>query len=85
MNIVEKVYGKIVIEQVKITEDKISEEEEGFRKGIECVDQIFSLRVAVETIVTKGMKVYIDVLYVDSKNNISTMQITKEWVNSLYR
>ncbi len=42
MSIAGKVYGKIVIDPVqKITESRISEEQGGFRKGKECVDQIF--------------------------------------------
>ncbi len=50
-----KVYGKVIIERgQRITEEKISEEQEGFRKGRGCVDQIFSFRMVVEKILAKG-------------------------------
>ncbi len=36
-------YGKVIIERMqRLTEEKISEEQGGFRKGRGCVDQIFS-------------------------------------------
>ncbi len=41
MSVPGKVYGKILIEKlVEVTEGKVSEEQEGFRKGRGCVDQI---------------------------------------------
>ncbi len=41
-----KVYGKVIIERVhRLTEEKISEEQGGFRKRRGCVDQIFSFRM----------------------------------------
>jgi len=59
LSIAGKVYGKIVTERVQqITECRISEEQGGFRKGRGCVDQIFSLRMTVEKMLTKGKKVY---------------------------
>ncbi len=43
-----KVYGKVISERVqRLTEEKISEEQ-GFRKGRGCVDEIFSFRMVVE-------------------------------------
>ncbi len=36
------------------TEEKINEEQGGFRKGRRCVDQIFSFRMVVENILAKG-------------------------------
>ncbi len=46
-----KVYGKVIIETVqRLTEEKISEEQGGFRKGRECVDQIISFTMVVEKI-----------------------------------
>ncbi len=54
MSIPGKVYGKVIIERVqRFTEEKISEEQGGFRKG-RCVDQIFSFRMVVEKILAKG-------------------------------
>jgi len=59
LSIAGKVYGKIVTKRVQqITECRISEEQGGFRKGRGCVDQIFSLRMTVEKMLTKGKKVY---------------------------
>ncbi len=44
-----KVYGKVIPERVqRLTEEKISEEQGGFRKGRGCVDHIFSFRMVVE-------------------------------------
>ncbi len=41
-----KVYGEVIIERVqRLTEEELSEEQGGFRKGRGCVDQIFSLRM----------------------------------------
>ncbi len=41
--------GKVITERVQqLTEEKISEEQGGFRMGRECVDQIFSSRMVVE-------------------------------------
>lgn len=43
-----RVYGKVIIEKVqRFTKEKISEEQ-GFRKGRECVDQIFYFTMVVE-------------------------------------
>ncbi len=48
LSIPRKVYGKVITERVqRLTEEKISEEQGGFRKGRECVDQIFSFRMVV--------------------------------------
>ncbi len=59
LSIAGKVYGKVTIERVqRLTEGKISEEQEGFRKGRGCVDQIFSFRMVVEKILAKGKKLY---------------------------
>ncbi len=42
-------YGRIVIERVQsIISDKIGEEQDGFRKGRRCVEQIFNSRMEVE-------------------------------------
>ncbi len=42
MSIPGKVYGKVIIERVqRLTDEKISEEQGGFRKGRGCVDQMF--------------------------------------------
>ncbi len=52
-----KVYGKVIIERVRrLTEEKISNEQGGFRKGRGCVEQVFSFRIVVEKILAKGKK-----------------------------
>ena len=54
-----KVYGKVIVERVqRLTKEKISEEQGGFRKGRGCVDQIFSFRMVVERVLAKGKKLY---------------------------
>ncbi len=54
-----KVYGTVIIERVqRLTEEKISEEKGGFRKGRGCVDQILSFRMIREKILAKGKKLY---------------------------
>ncbi len=58
-----KVYGKVIIERVqRLTEEKISEGQGGFRKGRRYVDQIFSFRMVVEKILAKGKKIYAAIL-----------------------
>ncbi len=50
-----KVYGKVIIERVqRLTEEKISDEQGGFRKGRGCVDQIFCFRMVLAI----GKKLY---------------------------
>ncbi len=54
LSIAGKVYGKVIIARVqRLTEEKVSEEQEGFRKGRGCVDQIFSFRMVVKKILAK--------------------------------
>ncbi len=43
-----KVYGRILTERrTKVTEEKVSEEQRGFRKGRGCVAQIFAMKMLV--------------------------------------
>ncbi len=42
----------------RLTEEEISEEQGGFRRGKGCVDQIFSFMMVVEKILAKGKKLY---------------------------
>ena len=45
LNVVGKVYGRIIIERVSwITEDLVGEEQSGFRKGRGCMDQIITVK-----------------------------------------
>ncbi len=59
LSIPRKLYGKVIIERVqRLAEEKIGEEQGGFRKGRGCVDQIFCFRMVVEKILAKGKKLY---------------------------
>ncbi len=42
----------------RLTEEKIGEEQGGFRKGRGCMDQIFCFRMGVEKILAKGKKLF---------------------------
>ncbi len=78
LSIVGKVYGKIVIERMqKIIEDGVSEEQGGFRKGWGCVDQIFSFRMTVEKILTKGKKIY--AAFIDPEKAYDRTNWTAMW------
>ncbi len=58
-----KVYGKVIIDRMqRLTEEKINEEQGGFRKGMGCVDQIFSFRLVVNKILAKGKRLYAAVM-----------------------
>lgn len=49
-----KVYSKILIETVQeITMDRVSEEQCGFRRGKDCVDQIINVRMIIKKILAK--------------------------------
>ncbi len=49
MSIPGRVCGRILTERLmEVTEGKVSEEQEGFRKGRGCVNQIFAMKRLVE-------------------------------------
>ncbi len=55
MSVPGKVYVKVITERVQqLTEEKINEEQGGFRKGRGCVDKKFSFRMVVEKYLRKG-------------------------------
>ncbi len=46
MSVPGKVYGRILTERLmEVTEEKVSEERGGFRKGRGCVHQIFAMKI----------------------------------------
>ncbi len=48
MSVSGTVYGRILTERLtEVTEGKVSKEQGGFRKGRECVDQIFAMKMIV--------------------------------------
>ena len=55
-----KVYGRILIERVRVmTEGMLGEEQCGFRRGRGCVDQVFTLKQLSEKYVGKGKDLYV--------------------------
>ncbi len=52
-----KVYQRI-LRLVEVTEGNVSEEQEGFRKGRGCVDQIFAMKMLAEEYLRKDKKLY---------------------------
>ncbi len=50
-----KIYGRILNERMmKITDKSVGAEQGGFRKGRECVDQIFAVTMLVEKYLEEG-------------------------------
>ncbi len=59
LSIVGKVYGKVLIRRVREgTEGMIRDEQDGFRRGRGCVDQIFAVRQVCEKHLAKGKEVF---------------------------
>ena len=53
-------YGTVLIEKVRcITETIIGEEQCGFRRSRECVDQVFMVRQLSERFVSKGKRLHV--------------------------
>lgn len=59
LSVVGKVARRILIEDVRITDGMIVEEECGFRTWRGCIDQVFVLREVAEKTYERGHKVYI--------------------------
>ena len=54
-----KVYGNVLTERLmEVTTRKVSEKQEGFRKGKGYVNQIFAIKIMVEEYLRKGEKLY---------------------------
>lgn len=59
LSIVSKLYAKVLIERVmQKTDQSIWDVQAGFRKGMGCTDQVFSLRCLTEKHLAKHKKVY---------------------------
>lgn len=44
-----KIYGSVLTERIiQITEEKVIKEQDDFRKGKECVQQIFAMKILAE-------------------------------------
>ena len=59
LSVVGKLYAKVLINRViRVTDEKIWDVQAGFREGMGCMDQIFSLRCIAEKHLAKHKKVY---------------------------
>ncbi|CAK1594698.1 unnamed protein product [Parnassius mnemosyne] len=59
LSIVGKLYAKVLIERVmKETDGKIWDVQAGFRKGMGCTDQVFSMCMIAEKFLAKNQKVF---------------------------
>src|SRR5215469_5652612 len=59
-SVVGKLYGRVLIDRVKnITDGLVGEEQEGFRKGRGCVDQVFAMKGLCEKYREKGKEIYL--------------------------
>ncbi|KAI5644408.1 reverse transcriptase (RNA-dependent DNA polymerase) domain-containing protein [Phthorimaea operculella] len=66
LSVVGKLYAKVLIERVvKETDEKVWDAQAGFRKGMGCTDQVFSLRCIAEKFLAKNQKVYCAFLDLD--------------------
>ena len=60
LSVVGKIYGRILIERVKVvTDGSIGEEQGGFKEGRECVDQVYTLRMLMERFRDKKIDLYV--------------------------
>ncbi len=58
MSVPGKVYGRILTDRLmELTQGKVSEDQ-GFRKGRGCIDQIFAMKRLVEEYLGKDKKLY---------------------------
>ncbi len=54
-----KIYGRILNEiMMKITDKNVDDEQGGFLRGRECVDQIFAVKILVEKYLEKDGKLF---------------------------
>ncbi len=54
-SVVGKVYGRVLVERIWCgTESMVGEEQNGFRKGRGCMDQVFVVRQACKNYLRKG-------------------------------
>ena len=54
LNVVRKVYARIVSDGVKILMDElVMDEQGGFRAGRGCIDQVFAMRQVIEKVIEK--------------------------------
>ena len=79
-----KVYGRILIERVRMmTEGKIGEEQCGFRNGRGCIDQVYTLKQLSEKYVGKRKDLY--VAYMDLEKAYDRIDREAMWsVLSMY-
>ena len=59
LSVVGKVYGRVLIKRIRVgTEDRICDEQGGFRRGRGCVDQVFAVRQVCEKYLGRNKEVF---------------------------
>lgn len=84
LSVVGKLYAKVIIRKVMSeTERKIWDVQAGFRKGMGCSDQVFSLRCIAEKYLAKNQKVYC--VFVDLEKAYDRVMRNELWkILSMY-
>ena len=82
MSIVGKVFVRVLNERVKVqTVDKVMYEQEGFRVGRGCVDQVFVVRQVVEKTIEKDKEAYM--AFVDLEKTYDDVSREKDGVGRI--
>src|ERR1700755_1950390 len=76
LSIMGKVYGRILLNKIGINE-RICEEQGGFREGRGCMDQVFTLRMIEEKKREKGKDVYM--CFMDLEKGYDRVDRIKLW------
>ena len=78
MSVVGKLYGRVLINRVmRLTEERVGEEQGGFRKGRGCMDQVFTLRMIGEKCLEKQREVF--VCFLDLEKACDRVDRRKLW------
>ena len=79
LSIAGKVFAKILNDRVRcLTENRLLEEEAGFRSGRGCIDQIFIIRQLMEKYLEKDKKMY--AAFIDMEKAYDKVWRTDLWV-----
>ena len=78
LNVVGKLYGRVLIERVKRkTNDSVSDEQCEFRDGRGCVDQILYLKNLIEKSLERNRKLYVG--YMDLEEAYDSIEREELW------
>lgn len=59
MSVPDKIYGIVLNERLmQVKDEKVTDKHGGFRKGKECVDQIFGIKMIIEEYLGKDEMLY---------------------------